>query len=327
MGVKYILNEAGNRLGLNPAAVDQRKTLVRFLNIAAKEIYIQADLTDSLIEQTFKVNGDQTISFPADVGYLRAVREFYSYIPWHLNQMRPRYNASNWPDIWRNWRIIRKQALQTSIRNESVVNLSVYAVETESVTVTITGGTPHSTEVSEDVIMDAVSKQSVTTFTSITALTKSNVNQYDITVTDVDGVQLSMIPNNRFNAEYLIVDVSLLPFRNADVNKQAHYVEVLFKKSLPHLSEDGQEFPATGYDDAVVDKMCQVWAEQQGKEELALSLDAKVTRTMGRIHEDQNAATEDCVSFVPNSHDQLLAKNRANRPGNTPSIYPYGVGQ
>lgn len=327
MGVRYILREAGNRMGLNPSDASQRATLVRFLNTAAIQVYIEADIQDSLDEKTFKINGDQTISFPEYLGELRAVREFYSYIPWHINKQRPRYNASNWQDIWRNCRLIRKQALQASIRNESVITFTTKAVETQPVVITITGSTPNAASISENVVMDAVSKSTVNNFLTVEAVVKNRINDYNITATDVDGMQLTMIPNNRIDCSYLIVDISLLPFLNQNVNKQAHYLEIQYKRSLPWLQNDGQEFPGTGYDDAIVDKMCQVWLEQQGKTEAAVSMDAKVTRTMGRIHQDRNVATEDVVAFVPNGHDQLLAKNRNNRPGNTPSIYPYGVGQ
>jgi hypothetical protein len=102
MSVKYILQQFGNKVGLNPAQANQRATMLRFVNEAARELYDQSDMVGSQMEQLFKINGDQTISFPTYVGELRAVRPWDTETPWHINQMRPRYNQINWPDKWRN---------------------------------------------------------------------------------------------------------------------------------------------------------------------------------------------------------------------------------
>lgn len=324
MSVKNILQIAGGKMGLNPSDTQQRSVLLRFLNEAALELYAQADV--QLWEQVFKVNGDQTISLPSYILQLRAVREFNSYIPWHINQLRPRYNINNWQEVWRNWRIKGLQALQVSVRNEAQLVISVPEVETPPITVSISGPTNTAAEAVEDIVMDAVSKSTVNNYNDVTLLRKDRVNNFDVTISDIDGLEISHIPNNVLEASYLIVDVSTLPWSTQSTGKQQHYVEVLYKKVLPWLYRDNDEYPVKGYDFVIVNKIVQLWKEEQDKPEAAMLYDAKATRSAARIHEDQNRAAEDVISFQVNGYDTLLARLRTNRPGRqNASIYPFGI--
>jgi len=323
MGLKYILAQVGNKIGLNPADADNRATLLRFINEAAWELYQQSDMPNSMIEQLFKVNGDQTISLPSYVGELRAVREYNSQIPWHINQMRPRYNYANWSDMWRNWRIKGKSPLQRSVRNQSLVTAVVTIVETPPIVVTISGPTENAANLNEVLTMDALSKTTVANFLDITAVTKDRYNNCNVSIQDVDGMELTVLPNDEREASYLIIDVSTFPWLNQSMSLQDHYVEVLYKKALRVLQEDGDEFPAAGCDNIVVNKTMQLYAEEQGKGEMAMAYDQKATRSLARINEEQNRATEDMVAFVPNGHDELLVKIRPNKPGRYRWGYPY----
>jgi len=315
-------------MGLNPADTNERPVLLRFLNEAADELYAQADMAGSWMEQAFKVNGDQTIALPHDVGNIRAIREYQSLIPWNIQQMRPRYNVSNWNDFWRTFRLKGKQALQKTITNQAPVVFTVPYVETPNVSIIITGATSFSNSVTETVVLNSTSVSSINDWLDITALNKSNVNNYDITVSDIDGVVLTIIPNNEKNSTYQIVDVSTCPWLNNSQSPQDHYVEVLYKKKLSYLSNDGDEFPAQGYDNVVVNKMLQLWYEEQGKIDLAMQYDAKATRSLARKHEEENRATQDTVAFTENTHDNLNPRVRARRParyGGYSTTQRYGV--
>lgn len=80
------------------------------------------------------------------------------------------------------------------------------------------------------------------------------------------------------------------------------------------MKEDGDEFPALGYDNVVVNKILQLWSEEQGKTEQAIGYLAKSNLLLAQIHEDANRGTEDVVSLVPNQQDYLLSRERPNRP-------------
>jgi hypothetical protein len=151
-------------------------------------------------------------------------------------------------------------------------------------------------------------------FLDITSVTKNRVTDYDVTVLDVDENVLSVIANNTIAANYQVVDVSSCPWLAQSGSDKDHYLEVLYKKALPYLSNDGDEFPAVGYDYAIVNKMLQLWYQEQGQVEKALAYDQLVTRTLARKHEDENRATEDCVALVENPHDTIQPRIRTSRP-------------
>lgn len=308
MSVKYILSQSGAKMGLNPSDTNERSVLLRFLNEAARELYDQGDLPGSLWELPFKVNGDQTISLPWFVGGLRGIRELASMQAWHANQMRPRYNQFNWPDMWRNWRLKNIQCLQATVTNQSVGVISAFAVEDPPIVVTLTGQTMNSNSITEIVTISAPTVNTENQFIDYYSVTKDRVSIYDITLSDVDGKVLTSIPNSELTAQYQIIDVSACPWLPNSVSSQDNYLEILYKKRLPYLTDDNQEFPAFGYDDVIVNKMMQLWAEEQGKVDLANAYDAKATRTAGRKKEDQNRETEDVVALTSNPHDNMLKK-------------------
>lgn len=316
MSVANILTMAGNKMGLNPSEANQREVLLRFLNEAANELYMQSDMSGSLMEQVFKVNGDQTIAMPSYVGELRAIREYSSMIPWSINQMRPRYNQSNWPDFWRNWRLKGRMPLMASITNEAQIVVTVPSVELVPVTVTIVGRTETGTQVTEVVTMSALSVSTVKSFMEpVLSVSKSQVTDYDVTLSDVDGKVLTIIPNNELQAWYQIIDISTMPWLTTSQTSLDHNVEVLYKKALPYLSADSDEFPAQSYDYIVVNKLLQLWAQEQGNAEMAIAYDQLTTRSLARKQEEANRATQDKIAFVINPHDTLNPRIRPRRPG------------
>jgi hypothetical protein len=314
MPLSYILSQAGSKMGLNPNATSSRATLLRFVNEAAQELYDQSDPTGSLMEQVFKVNGDQTISCPAYVGQIRAVREVDSQITWSISKMRPRYNQFNWADSWRNLRLKNVQALMSTVTNASVGVLTVPVVENPPISVTVTGPTTTATSVSETIVMTQTTIQTTNSYIDYTSVKKNTVNGYDITLSDVDGKVLTVIPNNQLNAQYQIIDVSMCPWLAVSTNVLEHYVEILYKVALNWLSNDTDEFVfGQKYDNVIVNKVMQLWYEEQGKPDLAMAFDTKATRSLARKHEDQNRATEDMIATVANPHDVLLPRVRAGR--------------
>lgn len=315
MSVRNILQQVQGKMGLNPADAGQRATLVRFLNEAAYEIYNQSDMPGSLMEMVYKINGDQTIAMPSCVGHIRAVREYASMIPWSINQMRPRYNQSNWEDFWRNWRLKNRQPLQSSITNTSQLIFTVPAVDATT-TVTVTGRTLVASNATEIVSFSSAPVVStVNSWLEVYAINKNQVTSYDIAVTDIDGKSMAVIPNNELSSQYQIVDISTMPWLPTSSSSLDHFVEVLYKQKLAYLSNDGDEFPGNNCDIIIANKMCQIWAQEEGKPDLALSYDQLCTRSLARLTEEANRATQDCVGFVVNHHDTLNPRIRPRRPG------------
>jgi len=325
MPLSLILNNVGAKMGYNPSIPTQRSVLLRFVNEAAAELYRQSDMIGVLMEQVFKVNGDQTVALPSYVGPIRAIREFNTQIPWSISRLRPRYNQANWTDMWRNFRLKGRQPLARAIVNQAQLVVTV-TTEQPAVTVSITGRTLEASNITEVVTLTNLANTTVNAFVEVFSISKSGVTVCDVTINDIDGNVLAAIPNNELNAEYEIVDVSTLPWFNQDSGQAEHFVEILYKKKLPYLSEDGDDFPAKGYEYVIINKVLQLWCEEQGKVEEALAYDQKASRTLTRINEDENRATEDIVAMVAHPHDQLLVKIRTPRPSRYRGyMYPYGL--
>ncbi len=177
MSVGNILKLAGAKMGLKPSDEGERAVLVRFLNEAAPELYTQCDMAGSLMEQVFKVNGDQTLTLPNYVGKVRAVREYASMQAWHINQLRPRYNQFNWQDMWRNIRLKNTQALQATVVNHSHGILTVPEVETPAVVVYLSGPTKNATMINETVIMDSLRVITDNQFLDYSAVKKDRIKR------------------------------------------------------------------------------------------------------------------------------------------------------
>jgi len=307
MPLSYILQQVAYKMGLTGYQTDsgQRAVLLRFVNEAAIELYQQSDMAGCLEEQYFAINGNQEISLPEYVGQVRAMRQADTQIAIKLSQMRPRYNDFNWEDGWRNFRIKNQSALQQSIKNQSVVTISVAQVENPPIVVTISGSSDSASSISEQVTMTSLNVNSINQYNDITSVTKNTVNTCNVTITDVDNNILTVIPNNKLEAKYQIVDVSLMPWLCTSLSPQGNWVEVLYKKSLPWFQNDGDEFPAKGYDNIIVNKVLQLWYEEQGNVQSAVAYMSKATQSLAQIHEDANRGTADVVSLCEHGHDKM----------------------
>lgn len=305
MSLQYVLQQVGYKVGLNPQDSTQRDVLLRFARMAAKELYDTSDMAGSLEEQYFRVNADQTISLPAYVGQVRAMRNSYGHDAIKLSQMRPRYNQINWEDGWRNWRVKGLQTLQAALTNQSQVILSVGGVEPTPMVVNISGSSEGVSSIHESVTMTSIQMLSVNQYLDISNITKAATSVYDLIITDIDGNQISSIPNDKIRAQFQIIDVSTAPWCPKISNPLLNWVEVLYKKSLPWFSNDNDEFPAMGYDDVWVTKCLQLYYEENKDIPSATAAYAKANQMLAQIHEDANRGTDDVVSLVRNPHDSI----------------------
>jgi hypothetical protein len=317
MPVGHILEVAGKRMGLNKNDPNQRKTLVRFLNEAAQELYDQADMVGILMEQVFKVNGDQTITCPWYVGPIRGVREYASMQVWHINRMRPRYNQFNWPDMWRNIRIRNIQALQASLVAKSKIVVFTPQIETPPIQVTIVGPSDLASNTIETLTLDnsctvvngGFTKTTSNSFNDVTTVFKNEINAFNILLSDVNGAQLTILPNCQYEALYQMWDISACPWLPQNTSILDNYLEIIYKQALPILYNDEDSFPSkTNYDYILVNKMLQLWYEEQKNPQIAQAYDAKATRSLARKQEDQNHSAEDVIALVANPHDTLLKR-------------------
>jgi len=307
MPLSYILKQVAVKMGLTGYQTDtnQRDVLLRFVNEAAIELYQQSDMAGCLEEQYFAINGNQEITLPDYVGQVRAMRQADTQIAIKLSQMRPRYNDFNWTDGWNNYRVKGLSACKTALKNQSVLNITVAAIEYPPIVISIVGSNDNAASISESVTMTSLTMSTVNDYNNISAATKDRVNNCNVTISDIDGNEVTVIPNNKLEAKYQILDVGLAPWLCTSLSPQGNWVEVLYKKSLNWFQNDTDEFPAPGYDNVIVDKVLELWYEEQGNIQGAMAYAAKATQSLAQIHEDQNRGTDDVVSLVKHGHDKM----------------------
>jgi hypothetical protein len=120
------------------------------------------------------------------------------------------------------------------------------------------------------------------------------------------------VPSNRTESRYLIVDVSEFPFSSSAEQDDSNTLQILYKKALPRLQNDTDEFPAPGYDNIIVSKCMELFLEEQGKIEEAILHDKKASRSLARRQADLERGQEQKVVFKRHNHDKLtwLATHR-----------------
>ena len=106
-------------------------------------------------------------------------------------------------------------------------------------------------------------------------------------------------------SRYLIVDVSEFPFSSSAAEDDSHTLQILYKKTLPRLQNDTDEFPAPGYDNILVSKCMELFLEEQGKIEEAILHDKKASRSLARRQADLERGQEQKAVFKRHNHDKL----------------------
>jgi hypothetical protein len=265
----------GGDLDANP---DTRVVYLNFINEAAEEIYESHDPAGCLEEVYVRVQPGSEIALPPFVGELRAVRDVEWKTPFTLKDMRPRYHAFQWTNEWKNWRHKGYSPTCTEITNAAPLRYEITEAD-ETVTVTTHGQTANSNRITDEFVMDDTEKVGVESFQFIESIRKSAYTDYDINIYDVNDNVMSIIYNNELEARYVVIDVSLYP--NQSCCGDGRIMEVLYKKRLRKLSQDGDCFPVPDYDKLVADKAIQLWYErQEGKEKIAILKDQKIARTI-----------------------------------------------
>ena len=330
MSVEYILDRFGKKVGMLPSDSNQRSLLLDYLNEAAQELYEQSDMPGCLEEAEFYVQGDKTIAMPADVYAIRGIREKSGDNDiWDAEPMTARYRENGWETDHNKFRIKGYSALQRSLPTSiteaanSIDKLIVRwygitaATDTFSIVVTTTISAGYTLTVGNVAVTNNPSSSNQVTlsnltvpFTGVTSFvrdSKPSSTQGKVQLIDYadNSIVYAEIPSNAMESRYLIVDVSEFPFSSTASQDDAHTLQVLYKKKLPRLQNDMDEFPAPGYDNILVSKCMELFLEEQGKMEEAILHDRKASRSLARRQADLERGQEQQVIFKRHNHDKL----------------------
>ena len=339
MSVEYILDRFGKKIGMSPSDTSQRALLLDYLNEAAQELYEQSDMPGCLEEAEFYVQGNKTVAMPADVYAIRGIREKAgTNAEWETEALTARYRENSWETNHNKFRVKGysplKISLPTSI-TEAANSTNKLIVKTFGITTTsdnfdVVVKTPYS----EAFLVSVTGLSAVTS--AISSATNTLAPANTVTVTDIVSFSRTLEPtatsglvqlldyvdntivyaeilSNNMESRYLIIDVSEFPFSSTADQDDSHTLQVLYKKTLPRLQNDTDEFPAIGYDNILVSKCMELFLEEQGKVEEAILHDRKATRSLSRRQADLERSQEQRVVFKRHNHDKLTWLATHNR--------------
>jgi len=303
MPLNTIRAELAADIGIKIDSTTQKDYLDAKINRAAREIWDSYDLRNSLREQIVLLETDQQlITLPFYVYRLRKIRMYDFQYPVERVSMTPRYNYNNWNPPFLQWRTIREEApLMRDIENQGPVTITLTQPATSAVVFTITGKTPNAEKVAESILFSVgdTTKVSSNNFEAIDSLTKNKIIEQDASVYDMDGNQISAIPNCELKAYFTVVQVQ----DKYQTFAEQPLVELLYKTVFTPFKNDNDKFPCGDqFDDAIYWKALELLSSKKdGEDAIAKTLgaNAKCRSLIEKIEAINYDGESQPINFAP----------------------------
>lgn len=298
-----LLSELASDLGIQISIPAERTYLVDKINKAAEEIYNSNLLRGCEMEQLFEVDTDtQQISLPPYIGRLLNVRHHYMRSPINVESMRPHYLQQAWVPPYLNWRVKAPSAPLARITGQvAPLTFTLSQPATEAFVLTVAGRTldsRHKVEQIAFVIGDTAKQTSGAYYQEdVQYIKKSAPIEFDITITDLDGVVVGEIYNNMLSSQYMVVNI--MDWLYEPRAAENRFVEVLFKPRFQKYVEDTDIFVAGEiYERAVYYKTQQYMLEkQEGKSNDAILAAQACMNYMNQVANEMKASEASKLKF------------------------------
>lgn len=276
MALKNILAKIASEEGFAVNVDAERLNLIAEINDAAEELYSTRDLAGCEREQIFEIAAQlQQFTFPWYIERVLKYRDYETRVGFQEVDMRVRYMVNDWVFPFMEPRNKYTRALSTQITNTGYLTFTFSQPLLEDMTITVIGETDNAAKTSETISFSAgdTIKQGSLLFKDVFAIRKSATTASDLSVTDIDGTEISSIPNHLLEARFHVVQ-----FRDRySLGSASKLIEVLFKARLEPMQNDDDIFTAgEEYDDAIYWKtLSRIWATLAGKTQDAIAAEAK----------------------------------------------------
>jgi hypothetical protein len=310
MPLSSILGElaADEGIPLNTSA--ERAYLTDIINKAAAEIYNTYDLRGSLREQVFNVGKDQQlVSLPWYVENIRKIRQYDFRFPVDYNAMQMRYHVNEWQTPLVSWREHRRDsALKRDIENHGPLTFTLTEAATVPFAVTITGKTPAASRYTEIITFLAgeTAKTSTKSYENIESFTKNKAIDQDMSVTDMDGNEVSFIANRELKPRYTIVQV----LDRWNDNGEDVFAEVLFKLRFTPFVHETDSFPCGDVFDRCIywKAVSHLYTKQEGAiaQNKVIGAEAKFKQLIEAITANDNQGKVNMLDFAPNKYFNMF---------------------
>ena len=272
-----IITELAQELGRDLNKPSDRSWILSQVNHAAREIYDTDTIVGCEREKIFTLGvEDQQVALPWYVDRCIGVRDYDLREAIEQVDMRPRYMNSAWSRQsqqypYRQWRIKGESALSKNLLDEASLTISLPDGTTapRAFSVTIVGSNSQSARLTEVVNFAAGDRTKTTDnfFAEVFSIMKTEATTYDLTVTDVQGREVSSIPSHLKRAAFMLLQV----MDRGESKAQTQLVEILYKQRFELFVNDTDSFTAgDSYDKCIYWKTLEhIYAKQDGKEDKA----------------------------------------------------------
>lgn len=317
MALRDIKVQVQQYTGLDDNDPNDAALMLQLINAAALEIYNTGDLPGLLDEAVYTLDPTYQVAIPNVAANIRGIREYYSQQRYSLVNPSERYQNNPWYRDWERFRIKTNSPIMRDIANAGVITITTQAADNG--VVTIIGSTAGSSRISENVTMDAVTKNSVAQFRTVHSITASVARTYDYIFSDIASNVLAILPNNEYKTNYQVFLLSNYPWAGPNLPTQT--MEFQYKRAFVPFVNDGDEFPAVNYDNAIYYKFQANWdALRKGDEVRAGMAEVKSNAVLAGEVRDKTAKEPDSrVIFEPSSGQRLQRKLKYM------SLTPYNI--
>jgi hypothetical protein len=287
----------GREIGLRPEDKAQSTILGELINDAAREVYEQTDLPNSLREQTIQVNWDnnsQIVTLPAHMMEIRGIRDYVMAIT--LHDMRPRYHNQPWPTgSMYTFRLVGESAICRSIENDTVLTMDA---QVEDVTVTVSGATEAAAQISGDFDRLGAGTADTINWTEIHSVSKDLYTSADVVLKNSDDLEVARILNYLNSSRYIQLELLERPQTplSPAVLQPGRTLDVLYKPYFRPLRLDTDVFQVAGFDSALVYKAVAIYRirgiDETSTENKVLAAKAQNIRSDERVAEVIKSRTQ-----------------------------------
>lgn len=312
MSLKNILLDVSSVLALDITSTDERAYHIEKINEAAAELYFANDLPGCLREQIFQVDDSETyqVAFPWYVGKIRAMRFYNNWLgKISPETMKPRYHNTKWG----NKGLIRGRVKGLGVplsRDLQDISYLVFTLkddqgEAEDVIFNVVGETENSSHVVEAVTIVAgqYTAQTTNNFKSIIKIEKTDYNDLDCVVTDLNGNEVSFIPNFLLQPFYTVVlirDDEFAPLINNSF--PLNTLEVLYKTAFVPFQDVYDEFPCPNCDKIIFWKFAENYYNYKpGSEGKAAVAKGKAQELINQLFANDSLGKSLLLEFGSNS--------------------------
>lgn len=316
------------RTGLD--LVDDLVSLNTLVNEAILDVHKSVDLQGALFEQIFYFDPTRKqIAMPYYVQYLRGIREYVTGFQMQVHDMRPRYASSGWAEQWQEQLLVFRDKQESAVSaygdSDGPLTFSIPSALTSNITFTVVGGNENSESIRDIVVLAAGSLSATGTKNfsceKIRTIRKDIVTEYNVTITNIDGLEISSIGNDQFRAAFKLVQIPDYTIRSNDENI---YMEALFKYRIQPLVNDEDEFIVPEvFDDAFKwNSIGRYYTGKEGREADVLASLQLRDKSLTDTQVDITAGVKKRMTFMPNKvfnvFNGLRNNSYASRYGSSP---------